>query len=98
MDFMEFTAKTVNDAITEACEKLVVPGERLEYEVGIDSSKEHTFICGDSKTELKKLETSYFDFMVTSPPYWSILNKKADYKVKKERLSLPTDTCLIRVW
>ena len=24
--------------------------------------------------------------MVTSPPYWSILNKKADYKVKKERL------------
>lgn len=61
--------------------------ERLEYEVGKDSSKEHTFICGDSKTELKKLETSYFDFMVTSPPYWSILNKKADYKVKKERLA-----------
>lgn len=28
-----------------------------------------------------------FDFVVTSPPYWSILNKKADYKVKKERLS-----------
>ena len=25
--------------------------------------------------------------MVTSPPYWSILNKKADYKVKKERLA-----------
>ncbi|UKI51943.1 MAG: hypothetical protein L6V79_07280 [Clostridium sp.] len=24
--------------------------------------------------------------MVTSPPYWSILNKKADHKVKKERL------------
>ena len=33
MEFMEFTAKTVNDAITEACEKLVVPSERLEYEV-----------------------------------------------------------------
>ncbi len=61
--------------------------ERLEYEVGKDSSKEHIFICGDSKTELKKLKTSYFDFMVTSPPYWSILNKKADYKVKKERLA-----------
>ena len=25
--------------------------------------------------------------MITSPPYWSILNKKADYKVKKERLA-----------
>ena len=33
MEFMEFTAKTVNDAITEACEKLVVPSDRLEYEV-----------------------------------------------------------------
>lgn len=28
-----------------------------------------------------------FDFVVTSPPYWSILNKEADYKVKKERLA-----------
>ncbi len=27
-----------------------------------------------------------FDFIVTSPPYWSILNKKADWKVKKSRL------------
>ena len=25
--------------------------------------------------------------MITSPPYWSILNKKADYKVKRERLA-----------
>ncbi len=33
MEFMEFTAKTVNDAITEACEKLTVPSSRLEYEV-----------------------------------------------------------------
>ena len=33
MEFMEFTAKTVNDAITEACEKLTVPSDRLEYEV-----------------------------------------------------------------
>ena len=28
-----------------------------------------------------------FDFIITSRPYWSILNKKADYKVKKERLA-----------
>ena len=33
MESMEFTAKTVNDAITEACEKLTVPSDRLEYEV-----------------------------------------------------------------
>ena len=61
--------------------------ERLEKEVGQGSSENHTFILGDTRDELKKLDTSSFDFMITSPPYWSILNKKADYKVKKERLA-----------
>lgn len=61
--------------------------ERLETEVGKGASKKHIFILGDTRKELKKLSTCSFDFMVTSPPYWSILNKKADYKVKKERLT-----------
>ena len=61
--------------------------ERLETEVGENSSTNHTFINGDSKFELDKLEENSFDFIVTSPPYWSILNKKADHKVIKERLS-----------
>lgn len=33
MDYIEITAKTVNDAITEACKKLTVPSDHLEYEV-----------------------------------------------------------------
>ena len=33
MDFKEFTAKNVDDAITEACEQLMVTSDRLEYEV-----------------------------------------------------------------
>lgn len=61
--------------------------ERLETEVGEGTSRKHIFILGDTRKELKKLDTCSFDFMVTSPPYWSILNKKADYKVKKERLA-----------
>lgn len=61
--------------------------ERLETEVGEGISKKHTFILGDTREELKKFEACSFDFIVTSPPYWSILNKKADYKVKKERLA-----------
>lgn len=60
--------------------------ERLETEVCEGSSTKHTFILGDSREKLKKFDNCSFDFMVTSPPYWSILNKKADYKVKKERL------------
>ena len=33
MDYMEFTAKTVNDAITEACTHFTVASDRLDYEV-----------------------------------------------------------------
>ena len=33
MEYIEITAKTVNDAITEACQKLVVTSDKLEYEV-----------------------------------------------------------------
>lgn len=33
MEFVEFTAKTVNDAITEACQNFSIPSTKLEYEV-----------------------------------------------------------------
>ena len=33
MDFMEFSAKTVNDCITNACRDLGVTSDKLEYEV-----------------------------------------------------------------
>lgn len=33
MEYVEFTGKTVDDAITEACQKFTVTSERLEYEV-----------------------------------------------------------------
>ncbi len=33
MEFIEISAKTVNDAITEACRKLIVTSEKLDYEV-----------------------------------------------------------------
>lgn len=54
--------------------------ERLETEVKKGSSKRHNFINGDSVEELKKFKEASFDFVVTSPPYWSILNKKIDHK------------------
>lgn len=61
--------------------------QRLEIEVGEGTSEKHEFILGDSRAELKRFPSSSFDFMVTSPPYWSILNKKADHKVMKERVA-----------
>lgn len=33
MEFIEFSAKTIDDAITEACEKFVVTSDKLEYEI-----------------------------------------------------------------
>ncbi|MBQ7954850.1 MAG: protein jag [Lachnospiraceae bacterium] len=33
MEFLEFSAKTVNEAITEACQKFTVTSDKLEYEV-----------------------------------------------------------------
>lgn len=61
--------------------------KRLEVEVGKGTSEKHEFILGDSRVELKRFPNNSFDFMVTSPPYWSILNKKADHKVMKERVA-----------
>ena len=61
--------------------------ERLNFEVAEGEAEKHNLINGDTREVLKMYEDNVFDFVVTSPPYWSILNKKADYKVKKERLS-----------
>ena len=38
MEFMEFSAKTVNDCITSACQKFVVTSDKLEYEVVTEGS------------------------------------------------------------
>ena len=65
--------------------------ERLEREVGKGSSKKHTFINGDSIEELKKIDNESVDFVVTSPPYWGILNK-LDQKVIKNRVNNNLET------
>jgi SOS regulatory protein LexA len=53
--------------------------ERLEKEVGNDLfgsiNKNQKTVFGDSLKKIKEFEDDYFDFIVTSPPYWNILNK-----------------------
>lgn len=49
--------------------------------------KDQKIIEGDSRIALSKLKPNSIDFVVTSPPYWSILKKKEDHKVKQERLA-----------
>lgn len=59
---------------------------------GVDASGQE-LVCGDARDVLPTLADESFDFVVTSPPYWGILNKKADHKVKEHRLGngLPTN-------
>lgn len=65
--------------------------KRLETEVSEGSSKHHNFINGDSCEELPNIKSETIDFVVTSPPYWGILNKQ-DQKVKKNRVANNLET------
>jgi DNA modification methylase len=49
-------------------------------------------VQGDSRNVLKRFRPEFFDFIVTSPPYWTILTKARDHKSRQERLNkgLPT--------
>ena len=63
--------------------------QRLE---SVTPNSNQQLINGDSRLELKKLTDNSFDFIVTSPPYWSILRKDKDHKAKKERIEKGLDT------
>jgi DNA modification methylase len=52
--------------------------KRIFEESKIRIDKEH-LICEDSRNLIELFEEEYFDFIVTSPPYWNILEKK-DHK------------------
>jgi DNA modification methylase len=58
--------------------------ERLEKEIktGLFKKFEQKVILGDALSVIDRFEDNEFDFIVTSPPYWNILNK-VDHKVKK---------------
>lgn len=57
--------------------------ERIQIEVPDEVlyKKEQTIICGDSRIEQQNLEDNSIDFVMTSPPYWNIL-EKVDHKAK----------------
>lgn len=68
--------------------------QRLETEVknSFLYNKEQTVIEGDALKVIDDFTDDQFDFIVTSPPYWNILNKKADHKVKTTRMANNLDT------
>ncbi|MCL5104551.1 MAG: site-specific DNA-methyltransferase [Armatimonadetes bacterium] len=53
---------------------------------------EQAVLTGDAREVMSELDDSAFDFIVTSPPYWMILRKDWDHKVKAERKSKGLNT------
>jgi DNA modification methylase len=49
--------------------------------------------CMDVRDALSKLPDAGVDFIVTSPPYWTILNKKPDHKTLQVRIANGLDQC-----
>lgn len=68
--------------------------KRLQTEIRdmFATVEEQTVLQGDAREVLPDIADESVDFVVTSPPYWSIL-KKEDHKVRQERLAngLATD-------
>jgi DNA modification methylase len=64
-----------------------IAAERLG---NITSSPKMDILTGDARDVLPNLQAGSFDFVVTSPPYFSILEKAKDHKSKAERRGLAT--------
>lgn len=62
--------------------------ERLRTEVpsAVLSDTKQVIRHGDARKLIAQMPPDSVDFIVTSPPYWGILNKKPDHKVRQERV------------
>lgn len=63
--------------------------ERLRKEIPeelTDWASKQTLVLGDAREIIPTFASEIFDFVVTSPPYWGILNKLPDHKVLSERI------------
>lgn len=68
MDFIEVSAKTVDDAITEACQKFSVTSDKLEYEVVEEGSSgflgigaKNAVIRAKVKSSVKDIAKAFLD-------------------------------------
>lgn len=57
-----------------------------EIDPAVLAGTEQVVHQGDARALVADLEPGSVDFVVTSPPYWGILNKPADHKVRTQRV------------
>lgn len=76
----------LNSRYVELCNERI----RVELSDTMPYKGKQEVICADSTLYLKNFMDSTFDFIITSPPYWNILDQK-DHKAKlRESESLDT--------
>lgn len=65
---------------------------RIETELPLlmEYKNQQETICGDSLTVLKTLQDDTFDFVMTSPPYWNILDTVDSKAKQREEAELDT--------
>ena len=85
MEYKEFTAKTVSDAITEACKYYSVPSDRLDYEV-VEEGSSGFFGIG-AKAAVIKAREKVVEIKVEKPaekPVEKPVQNKFEKKVEKQ--------------
>ncbi|MBC7289512.1 MAG: DNA methylase, partial [Armatimonadetes bacterium] len=74
--------------IARARVEAFIKGHGQEFRKLVDPERD--IICGDSRVVLPAFSSESVDFIVTSPPYWSILRNADGMKTAFERSGLPT--------
>lgn len=80
-----------------ACEQTGRQGVGIELigrwaDIARQRAPNSTIMLGDARRVLRGFKEESVDFVVTSPPYWSILNKELDHKTRAERVRRGLDT------
>ncbi|MBO5094042.1 MAG: protein jag [Lachnospiraceae bacterium] len=85
MDFIEVSAKTVDDAITEACQKFSVTSDKLEYEVVEEGSSgflgigaKNAVIRAKVKSSVKDIAKEFLDSVFEAMNLTVIVDIKYD--------------------
>jgi DNA modification methylase len=84
--------RRMHAAFAESISRSFVRRNR-EVRIQLRNGRNYTVLRGDSRKLISSLSKESIDFVLTSPPYWSILEKNGDYKSHEMRRkrSLPTD-------
>ncbi len=90
--WVRLAGRRMQSSFGSSVDKVVVKrGNSITIELATGSR--YKVICNDSRVAMRGLEPESVDFVLTSPPYWSILEKNGYHKVRLTRhlKALPTN-------